>query len=250
MLRDLRDSLKKAGSLLQTGTASDPAFLDAMRQAARIAGDFQQLLERFKALDANGAVRALAVETSKRATAFIGPDRKAGADTLSRDKYAMDELSRQVEQFENQIRELILRNAPVAPAGWWGAPAGSWDGDGRRDAENARRRIIAQFERARREAALGFDAVLVQRGRSGSMLPDAPLAGSLFAWRMLHSSLGGEAFTRRTESTNNVPNEQLVRWLKGELDETGKAMRRTGGVRRYQDQTLRWIDSASGYLRY
>ncbi|MBM4163333.1 MAG: hypothetical protein FJ222_02680 [Lentisphaerae bacterium] len=250
LIHDLRNRLREAGGALQGGTAASAEFREAMSQAARLTGDFLQVLERFKALDANGSVSALAGEIRTRALTLASPDRPAGADTLSRDKLALDELSRQAEQVESQARELVLKRAPITPSGWWGAPAGVWDGVGRRDAEHARRRIMAQFDRARRDAVQGFDAVLARRGSPGAVLPDAPLAGSLFAWRTLHSSLGGETFTPPPPPPPPPRDEQLVRYLLDELDKTSKALRRAGGARRYQEPTLRWVDSAAGYLRH
>jgi hypothetical protein len=248
MLRDLRDRIKEAGEVLRAETAANTAFLDSMKQAVQLAADFQQQLARFAALDGDGVVRALAADVRKRAEALIRPGRDAN---ISRDKLVLDELRRLEEQFDNQAHEMILRYPPASTAGWWGGPAGVWDGDARRDAEHARRRVIAQFERARSNAALGFDAILTRRSKSGAELPDEPLAGALFAWRTLHSSLGGETLSRRREGGGGTPNEQLVKWLMSELDETSKALRRTdGAVRLYQAPTVRWVDSAKGFLRY
>ena len=109
---------------------------------------------------------------------------------------------------------------------------------------------MVQFDRARREAVQGFDTVLARRGTPGAGVPDAPLAGSLFAWRTLHSSLGGETFTPIIVKPPPPPDEQLVIYLLRELDKTSKALRRAGGAHRYQEPTLRWIDSDSGYLRH
>ncbi|MEI6148591.1 MAG: hypothetical protein WCS01_05805 [bacterium] len=251
MLRDLRNRLKEAGEVLRTETASSAAFLGAMKQAASLAADFQAQVARFAALDANGAVRALAADTRQRADALIRPGREVGAATLPRDRLAVDELQRQAEQFENQARDLILRNGPVSPTGWWGGPAGVWDGAGRRDAEHARRRVVAQYNRARRDAALGFDAVVTRRGKPGSPLPDEPLAGALLAWRTLHSSLGGGTLARPPPKGGDAPRDQLVRWLMSELDETSKALRRTDAAARpFQAPTSRWVESAKGYLRH
>ena len=250
LIHDLRNRLRDAGGALQTGNATSPGFRDAMSQATRLTGEFLDVLERFKALDANGTVGALAREIRTRTLALGNPDRPAGADTLSRDKLALDDLSRQAEQFESQSRELVLKRAPITPTGWWGAPAGAWDGLSRRDAEYARRRIMAQFDRARREAVEGFDAVLARRGTPGAGVPDAPLAGSLFAWRTLHSSLGGETFTIIDTTTNTLPNAQLLIYLLGELDKTSKDLRRAGGARRYEKPTKLLIDTLPGWLRY
>ena len=250
LLRDLQDRIEEAGDMLRTEADAGAKFLDTMGRAARLAGDFERLLTRFAALDQDGAVRALATDTSNRAKALVRPGREAGPDTLARDRLAVDELRRQAEQFENRTRELIARNAPAAPPGWWGGPAGIWGGPARRDAEHARSRMLAQFARARRDTALGFDAVFTRRGKPDATLPDAPLAGALFAWRTLHSSLGGDTVVRPPPPPPPVPHDQLVRWLMRELEETRKALRRTGGVRTYQDPTSRWVDSAGGYVRY
>jgi hypothetical protein len=250
LIHDLRNRLRDAGGALQTGNATSPGFRDAMSQATRLTGEFLDVLERFKALDANGTVGALAREIRTRTLALGNPDRPAGADTLSRDKLALDDLSRQAEQFESQARELVLKRAPITPTGWWGAPAGAWDGLSRRDAEHARRRIMAQFDRARREAVEGFDAVLARRGTPGAGVPDAPLAGSLFAWRTLHSSLGGETFTSIIDIVKTPPDEQLVIYLLRELEKTSKDLRRAGGARRYEKPTKLLIDTVPGWLRY
>jgi hypothetical protein len=250
LIHDLRNRLRDAGGALQTGNATSPGFRDAMNQAARLTGEFLGVLERFKALDDNGTVGALAREIRTRTLALGNPDRPAGADTLSRDKLALDDLSRQAEQFESQARELVLKRAPITPTGWWGAPAGAWDGLSRRDAEHARRRIMAQFDRARREAVEGFDAVLARRGTPGAGVLDAPLAGSLFAWRTLHSSLGGEIFTKIIDPPKTPPDEQLVIYLLRELEKTSKDLRRAGGARRYEKPTKLLIDTVPGWLRY
>ncbi len=247
-MRDLRNRIKEAGDVLHAETATNAVFVNAMQQAVQLTGDFQQRLARFAALDADGAVRALATDIRKRSEALIRPGRDVN---ISRDKLALDELRRLVEQFENQARELILRCPPSATAGWRGGPAGLWDGNARRDAEHARLRMIAQFERARRDTALGFDAMLTNRDKSGAALPDAPLANALFAWRTLHSSLGGETLARRREGGGGTPNEKLLEWLMRELDETSKAMRRSdGAVRLYQAPTVRLVDSLKGFFRY
>jgi len=250
LIRDLRSRLQEAGDVLQTGSAASPAFPGAIKQAIQLAGDFKQLLTPFAALDADGAVRASVTEIIKRAEDLIRPGRETGPATLAHDKLLVDELQRKVERFENQAREMIARNAPAVPSGWWGGPAGVWDDAGRRDAEYARRRTVIEFDRARRAAALGFHAVLTRRDKAGTPLPDAPLAGSLFAWRLLNSSLGEGAVVRRTVQGKEVPHDQLVRWLMNELDETSKALRRAdGGARRFLDPTSRWVESAKGYLR-
>jgi hypothetical protein len=250
LIRDLRNRLREAGDVLQTGSAANPAFPGAIKQAIQIAGDFKQLLAPFAALDADGVVRASVTEIIKRAEDLIRPGRETGPATLAHDKLLVDELQRKVEPFENQAREMIARNAPAVPSGWWGGPAGVWDDAGRRDAEYARRRTVVEFDRARRAAALGFHAVLTRRDKTGTPLPDAPLTGSLFAWRLLNSSLGEGAVVRRTVQGKEVPHDQLVRWLMNELDETSKALRRAdGGARRFLDPTSRWVESAKGYLR-
>ncbi|MBM4143729.1 MAG: DUF4175 domain-containing protein [Lentisphaerae bacterium] len=248
-LEEMRSRIREAGEALRAGTAADKAFLEAIARAAQLADECRQRLERFRALDADGAAGAIAADVLKRAKALAQPDRGAGPDTLSRDKLAADELQRQAEQLENRVRELFAANAPASPAGWWGGPAGVWDGDARRDAEHARGRVLAQYANARRQAALGFDAVLARGGKSAAP-PDAALAGALFAWRTLHSSLGGGTVVRRMERAADVPHDELVRWLMRELDETRKALHRAdGGPRIYRDPTSRWVDSAAGYLR-
>jgi hypothetical protein len=250
MLRDLRDRVKTAREALPTATSTGAPFLAALGPAAQMADDFERLLTRFAALDTDGAVHTAAIDIRNRVKALVRPDRKPGPDTLSLDKLKIKELQDAIEQIENRTRELIARNAPIVSTGWWGGPAGIWDGAGRRDAEHARGRLMAEFDRARRDTVLGFDAVLTQRDRTSAALRDAPLAGALFAWRLFYSSVGGDTGGRPPPPPPPPESDPLVRWLMNELDETRKALRRTEGVRRFQEPTSQGVDSASGYLRH
>jgi len=252
MIRALRNHLKEAGEALRSDAAAGAAFVGAMKKAIQLTGDFKQMLERFAALDSDGAVRASVGDIGKRAEDLIRPGRETGPATLAHDKLMVDELQRKVEQFENQTREMIARYPSVQATGWRGGPAGVWDDAGRRDAESARRRAIAEFDRARRAAALGFYAVLTRGDKSGTPLPDAPLASSLLAWRTLHSSLGGGTVGGKKVLVDETMSVQLVKWLLSELEQTDKVLRRMaseGGAHRFLDATSRWVESARGYLR-
>lgn len=243
-LAGMRANIRKATEALKTQPPDSPAFRDPMRQAAQAVGAFEQTLLRFASLDPQGTVRALAGTIRKRTESL---STSSGDKNLSQIKYAMDELQRQAQDFEISAQELVAQNTPASPAGWRGGPSGIWDGAARRDAERARRRVIAQFERARRDAALGFDAILSRKSERGLALPDQPLAGSLFAWRAMQSSLGGAGVADRVV-TNIVEKNPLEEWLKKELEENRKALRILS-KHTYPEPTDRWIDSFLGILR-
>jgi hypothetical protein len=214
-----------------------------------LAADFEKLLSRFPRLDPAGSVRGLAAETRNRAQALARQADRSGPEALSRAKLAVDELRRTAEMLRGQVNELVLRAAPAVSSGWWGGPAGSWEGPAQRDSEHARRRIIAGFEHARRDAVAGFDAVVAGRGRKGAPLPDAPLSGSLFAWRILNSSLDGGSFRRPGSEESDIPRDRLLEWLMGQLDEMSKALLRLERGA-FREPSSRWVDSARGFLRY
>ncbi len=251
LLRDLRKYLRQANEILRTQTAAHPTFVPAMQQAVQCATTFEQQLLRFASLDAEGTVRNTAANVRKRTEALIQPGRDTTTATLPRDRLALDELMRSAAQFENQAGELITKFNPTRPTGWWGGPVGVWDDAGRRDAEHARRRTLAQFERARRAIVLGFDEIITRRGQPGAPLPDEPLASALLAWRTLHSSLGGGTRVVIPPPLTQGKQDALSEWLLKELEETSKSLRQTeGGLRPYQDPTTRWVESAKGLLRY
>ncbi len=251
LLRDLRKHLRQANETLRTETAAHPTFIQAMQQAVQCATAFEQQILRFASLDAEGTVRNTAANVRKRTEALIQPGRDTTAAGLPRDRLALDELLRSAAQFENQAGELVAKFNPTRPTGWWGGPVGVWDDAGRRDAEHARRRTMAHFERARREIVLGFDEIITRRGQPGAPLPDEPLASALLAWRTLHSSLGGGTRVVIPPPPTAGKQDALSEWLLKELEETSKALRQTeGGLRPYQDPTTRWVESAKGLLRY
>jgi hypothetical protein len=247
-LPELQRQFKAARETLTAGADGGDAFLATMRQSERIAGDIVGAAERFAALDAGGSVRALATKTHESIKTMIA--REITAETLPRLKLDMDDLRQRMEELKSRSDEVLARYAAPVSSGWRGGPAGIWDDASRRDAETARRRIMAQFDRARRDTVLGFDAVLAQRGKVGAASLEAPLASSLFAWCLLHSTLGGNTTTTiATVGGGALPREQLVRWLLSEIDETLKYLRREDTVRPYTEPTKRWTDSAKGILR-
>ena len=248
-LKEIIDLTASAADVLRAETAESAAFSNAMARTTERAADFEKRLSRFSSLDPDGAVRALAGEIRDRARALVRPPGPSGTETLSRDRLAVDELHRLAERLLGQVDELVLRTSPPVPSGFWGGPSGAWEGFARRDAEHARRRLIAQFEHARDDAALGFEAVAANRGMTGARLPDAPLSGSLFAWRLLQSSLGGGTFVRAGTATTDVPADPLLQWLMSQLDETSKALLRLDRGA-YREPSSRWTDSARGLLRH
>ncbi|MFZ4395324.1 MAG: hypothetical protein ACOYOU_06815 [Kiritimatiellia bacterium] len=251
LLRDLRKQIQVAGEALRTQSATSTVYRSAMQQAVQCVSAFEQQLSRFAALDADGVVRAKATEVRKRTETLIQPGRETGLNSLPRDRMIMDELQRLAAQFENQASEVVAKYRPSQPRGWRGGPAGAWDEVSRRDAEHARRRIMAQYERARREIILGFDAALTQRGQNVTTLADEPLASALLAWRTLHSSLGNGANVIPPPDAPLQKDELLLIFLKKQLDEMQKVLRQNENSVRspYMEPQTRWAESMGGALR-
>jgi hypothetical protein len=244
-LADMQERMRKAAAALTSQAPESAAFRDPMREAAQSAGSLERALRRFPMLDPGGAAQAVAGEIRKRLETLVASDK----ESRERIRYAMDELQRKAQEFENLLQDLISRNQPATPSGWRGGPQGIRNGAARRDAECARHRVIAQFERARRAAAFGFDAILAAQEKGAGTLPDQPLAGTLFAWRSMHSSLGGNVTGIIDTNTNKPPEDPLLVFLQQELDK-GRKIVPTLTKHGFPEQTVSYFESVSGWLRF
>jgi hypothetical protein len=249
MLEELQALVSAAGESLRNGTAASPIFREPMKKAVQRAAEFGALLERFAFLDKDGSARALLANTHKRLKESMSQGRGADEQTLARDRFTVEELRRQIERLQHRTGEMIAGHQAAGLSGWRGGPAGIWSGDGRRDAEHTRSRIIERFKRARRKAALGFDAVLSRGKGAESVLPDEPLASALFAWRLFHSPLGGNATATVITREHKGEDDLLADWLAKEIDKMRKGMSREDSTHRYKEATEAWSDSAEGILR-
>jgi hypothetical protein len=249
MLEELQALVSAAGESLRNETAASPTFREPMNKAVERAAEFGALLERFAFLDKDGSARALLANTHKRLKESMSQGRGADEQTLARDRFTVEELRRQIERLQHRTGEMIAGHQAAGLSGWRGGPAGIWSGDGRRDAEHTRSRIIERFKRARRKAALGFDAVLSRGKGAESVLPDEPLASALFAWRLFHSPLGGNATATVITREHKGEDDLLADWLAKEIDKMRKGMSREDSTHRYKEATEAWSDSAEGILR-
>ncbi len=246
-LAQLQPRIESAARSLTESQTDQDAFRSALREIETELQAFARQLQMLTAFDPEGIHLGRITDLRNRLQTLRETDDATDRNRMARDRLAMDDVQHQWLALVHGLGEQLATLAPSAPDGWWGAPAGAWDATSRQDAEHARARNIAHFSRARHQAVQHLATILMPDHKDA---PIDPWIQAAFAWRLLHAPIGGQTTRRRVERDLDPPRDPLVQWLMNELNETRNTLRRTDGIRRFHEQTSRWVESVSGYLRY
>lgn len=231
---------------LRVKTFPADAYAQSLASARRRFAEFRDASERAGAGDAAAELRRRAEEVLGRCDALaIGA--KPDAVVLRKRLFVLGDVVKDLGALRRRLA--AAAEAPAdAETGFRGGPDGIWAPEFRRDAEVARRRVLAQARYARAQVTQGLLEALKPKPDRARF--DEAVAWSLFNFRLVRSELAGPVRLRPRARAGGEKADRFVEWLVKELDESRKVARRPNALRHYARITREYLDSAGDFLRY